>query len=83
MLNLPICEKTQGEENLKILFGDTFPKTDCDCLDPCSQDVYKFQVSRVTICKLIIILFVCILRTASHCVKTMTKAYFFLSYRDT
>ena len=55
MLNLPICKKPQGEENLRILFGDTLPKTDCDCLDPCSQDVYKFQVSRVTICKLIII----------------------------
>ena len=44
MLNLPICPKMDGENNTKILISDTFPRTDCHCLDPCSLDVYKFQV---------------------------------------
>ena len=46
MLQMPTCSNKQEEEdNLKILFSDTFPRTDCDCLDPCSQNKYKFKVS--------------------------------------
>ena len=44
MLNLPICNKMDGEKNIRIMLSDTFPKIGCDCLDPCSQEIYKFQV---------------------------------------
>ena len=43
--NTPQLYKVEGEKFTKLLLSDSFPKTDCDCLDPCSQDVYKFQVS--------------------------------------
>ena len=34
----------EDDEILLTLLEETFPSTDCDCLDPCSQDKYSFKV---------------------------------------
>ena len=49
MLKMPTCNADEEDEVLKIFLGDTFPSTDCECLDPCSQDKYTFKV-KISLC---------------------------------
>ena len=45
-LDVPICNSSQGVVNFKHLFGSesSIPEFRCDCLDPCHQQKFKFQV---------------------------------------
>ena len=45
-LDVPICNSSQGVVNFKHLFGSesSIPEFRCDCLDPCRQQKFKFQV---------------------------------------
>ena len=47
-LNLPTCNSSQEEINLRNLFTieSLIPDFRCDCLDPCQQQNFKYQVRR-------------------------------------
>ena len=48
-LKVPTCNRSQGDINLKKLFGtdSLIPEFKCDCLDPCDQQNFKYQVSAI------------------------------------
>ena len=46
MLSMTACNTDEEDDEILLsLLEETFPPTDCDCLDPCSQDKYSFKVN--------------------------------------
>ena len=48
---MPKCNENDAEDAMKRLLENTFPPSGCDCLDPCSQDKYTFQVHMISVIK--------------------------------
>jgi len=49
-LNMSVCNENEEQSNMEKLFGEEslIPQFRCDCLDPCVQLKYRFQVKRKT-----------------------------------
>ena len=45
---MSVCNENEEQSNMEKLFGEEslIPQFRCDCLDPCVQLKYRFQVCR-------------------------------------